>query len=565
VSPQNASTDMLTALVRLREVLRHAPLPLAAEGVEEQRRARTEILAQLEDYLLPRLIQVDAPLLTVVGGSTGAGKSTLVNSLVGRRVTEPGVLRPTTRSPVLVHHPTEAAWFDQSRILPDLERTPDASMDTGRLQLVASETVPPGLAILDAPDIDSVEERNRVLAAQLLAAADLWLFVTSAARYSDQVPWEFLRSAAERSTAVAVVLDRTPPDAVDEVSSHLARMLTSRGLRDSPLFTVPESAVDEEGLLPTEAVADVRRWLDMLAEDAGARAAVVRQTLDGAIRALARRTHPLADALAVQEQLVADLRHAVTESYEAAAEAVVRAMGDGTLLRGEVSHRWHELAASGEFAPPSESRVGQLRDRMVGVVRNRSPYAERIADAVVSAVESLVLEQAERAAERTDHAWRADDAGRALSESVPVDLGRASRGLRRRISQEAGAWQQSLAGLVRREGADRRGGAGVPGLVAALTGVVLVDDEADAARRAAVADGRTALTSVFGPEAVDRLTRHAREDLRRRVSELLAEERARFERVLDDTGVGPSSAERLRDAARRVDDVRFATPEGGYL
>ena len=38
--------------------------------------------------------------------------------------------------------------------------------------------------MLDAPDIDSVVQ-NRQLASQLLAAADLWLFVTSAARYAD--------------------------------------------------------------------------------------------------------------------------------------------------------------------------------------------------------------------------------------------------------------------------------------------------------------------------------------------------------------------------------------------
>ena len=154
-------------------------------------------------------MQIDAPLLTVVGGSTGAGKSTLVNSLVGERVSEPGVLRPTTRSPVLVHHPDDAAWFDQQRILPDLERTTRATADPGALQLVASTAIPQGLALLDAPDIDSVEERNRSLAAQLLAAADLWLFVTSAARYADQVPWGFLKQAAERSAAVAIVLDRT--------------------------------------------------------------------------------------------------------------------------------------------------------------------------------------------------------------------------------------------------------------------------------------------------------------------------------------------------------------------
>ena len=71
-----------------------------------------------------------------------------------------------------------------------------------------SEGIPAGLALLDAPDIDSVVTRNRTLATQLLAAADMWLFVTTAARYADAVPWEFLRPAVTRGTAVAVVLDR---------------------------------------------------------------------------------------------------------------------------------------------------------------------------------------------------------------------------------------------------------------------------------------------------------------------------------------------------------------------
>src|SRR5205085_10088838 len=133
--------------------------------------------------------------------------------------------------------------FLGQRILPDLQRTDNAGANPGTLQLVASDAIPAGLAVLDAPDIDSVEEQNRTLAAQLLGAADLWLFVTSAARYADQVPWEFLQAAADRSTAVAVVLDRTTPPAVREVASHLARMLTARGLGDSPLFTVPESPV----------------------------------------------------------------------------------------------------------------------------------------------------------------------------------------------------------------------------------------------------------------------------------------------------------------------------------
>ena len=169
------STRMLTVLTRLRDALRGVRLPLEMPAVAEHRGHVAAMVDQLEDYVLPRLVQVDAPLLAVVGGSTGAGESTLVNSLVGERVSQPGVLRPTTRSPGAGAPPRRPAWFDRQRILPELERTARATADPGALQLVASAAVPQGLALLDAPDIDSVVERNRSLAAQLLAAADLWV------------------------------------------------------------------------------------------------------------------------------------------------------------------------------------------------------------------------------------------------------------------------------------------------------------------------------------------------------------------------------------------------------
>ncbi|RAZ59279.1 ABC transporter, partial [Klebsiella oxytoca] len=75
----------------------------------------------------------------------------------------------------LVHHPDDAFWFDGDRVLPTLVRSQVASNDASSLQLVAEPDIPRGLAILDAPDIDSVVTRNRDLAAQLLQAADLWV------------------------------------------------------------------------------------------------------------------------------------------------------------------------------------------------------------------------------------------------------------------------------------------------------------------------------------------------------------------------------------------------------
>lgn len=156
--PQN---ELLGVLVRLRQGLVDHSLPYEAADASVGRAERTALIRQLDDYVIPRLVQMDAPLLAVVGGSTGAGKSTLVNSIIGTAVSLTGVLRPTTRSPVLVHNPADAHWFGADRLLPDLERTDRATGDQGALQLVATENLHPGLAILDAPDVDSVEERNR--------------------------------------------------------------------------------------------------------------------------------------------------------------------------------------------------------------------------------------------------------------------------------------------------------------------------------------------------------------------------------------------------------------------
>ena len=202
------------------------------------------------------------------------------------------------------------------------------------LQLVVEDSIPPGLAILDAPDIDSVVAENRQLAAQLLAAADLWLFVTSAARYADAVPWEFLRAAAERSAAVAVVLDRVPPRAMAEVPPHLGQMMSERGLGDSPLFAVPETTVDAEGLLPSAAVQPIRGWLAALARDRVSRAEVVHQTLDGAIGALVRKAPVLARSVDEQLEVIAQLRAEVDHSYAEAVRTVQVQTQDGTLLRG---------------------------------------------------------------------------------------------------------------------------------------------------------------------------------------------------------------------------------------
>jgi energy-coupling factor transporter ATP-binding protein EcfA2 len=559
-------TPLESALAELRAAVVPVNLPLPLPGADEQRKVAEEIIRQLDDYILPRLATIDAPLLAVVGGSTGAGKSTLVNSLVGRQVSAPGVIRPTTRAPVLVHHSSDARWFTDDRILPGLARSTGASKDSRSLLLVTEDSIPLGLALLDAPDIDSVVVENRQLAAQLLAAADLWLFVTSAARYADAVPWGFLRAAAERSAAVAVVLDRVPPRAMTEVPPHLGQLMSERGLGDSPLFAVPETTVDSEGLLPASAIQPIRGWLAALAADQASRAKVVHQTLDGAIGALAAKAPALADSIDEQLEVIEQLRAEVDRSYSEAVRTVGVQTADGTLLRGEVLARWHEFVGTGEFFRALEQKVSWLRDRLMAALRGEPAGAGNLKVAVESGLESLLREEAAAAAERAEASWRANAAGRALIERADIDLSRSSEDFDRRATRAIRDWQGAVLDLVADEGMTKRSRArfyalGINGIGVALMIVVFAHTGGLVGAEIGVAGGTAVLAqrileAVFGDQAIRRLAQTAKDDLDARVQALLAEELVRYHKILDGLAVDSEHSERLRAAASAVESAR---------
>ncbi|MBC7632500.1 MAG: ABC transporter [Flavobacterium sp.] len=549
---------MSKLLISVRDVTMRLETPEA----EAARRTQSEVVDQLSDYVLPRLVQLDAPLLAVVGGSTGAGKSTLVNSIVGQRVTESGVLRPTTRSPVLVHHPADAEWFRPDRILPDLPRTEVSSNDTYALRLASSDKIPRGLAILDAPDVDSIDQGNRELASQLLAAADLWLFVTSAARYADQVPWDYLRLAAERSTSVAVVLDRTSAEAVVEVRGHLARMMTSRGLSDSPLFTVPESGVDADGLVPPAAVAPIVGWLHELAADTGARAMVVNRTLDGAIRNNVMRTHDIGDSMDSQIEVAEALYREVDSVYRSALDAFALQSTDGTLVRGEVLVRWQEFVGTGELLKSVEEKVTRIRDRFVDGMTGKRTRSKEVVDAIENGLHMLLVEHAEAAAEKASRSWAMTDAGRALLSNTR-GLDRASRDFRVKAERLVHDWGQALLELVRVEGADKRMTAkflafGVNGIGVALMIVLLSKSGEDAEAGGTAVLGRKLLDAIFGEQVVDELVQKARVDLESRAGALFQTELHRYVDVLDTPETLKAAQSVLREAARQAEYARHS-------
>lgn len=510
--------QLLDALSALRDRVAAARFPLPLAGAPRARANRDELLAQLDDYLMPRLKDPEAPLLAVVGGSTGAGKSTLVNSLVGRRVSEAGVLRPTTRTPVLVCHPEDHHWFSGMRVLPDLTRVwvphrdPDDDLllpgeNPARvLRVETADTLPPGIALLDAPDVDSLVADNRVLAAELICAADIWVMVTTAARYADAVPWHLLRTAKEYDATLVTVLDRVPHQVVSEVSRQYGALLTKAGLGDVPRFTVPElpESAWGGGLLPASAVAPLRSWLVHRAQELDARHHAMARTAHGILDSLKSRMPELAGATAAQYAAALRLTAAVDGAYDGEHARVRGRLQAGAVLAGDALKRWRAFPL------------------------DCSP--EELLDSLVESLSALLLCAVTAADERVDEAWRHEPAADApelaghapAPESAEHRIGLAVRRWRRELEEYA---EEEVRELDRNLAPD-------PGVVAGLVATVLLGG-----RRARVAGER--LAERIGAHGALRLRDRGGRLLEEHVDRVMHVERERRLAPLDGLEVHP--------------------------
>lgn len=570
-------------LADLRDALEQTRLPLDLAGTDAARDIRGSSIRQIDDYVAPRLANLDAPLLAVVGGSTGAGKSTLVNTLVGHPVTRTGAIRPTTRQPILLHAPDEREWFASTRVLPGLARItgtrregplpanragddPDAALISS-VVLVADERIPTGLALLDAPDVDSIADENRALAKQLLAAADLWLFVTTANRYADAVPWALLEDAAGRDITVGVVLDRVPADAVEEIEPDLRELLAARGLGRAPVFVVPEAPLDDLGMLPAETVAPIRAWLGSLSADRLARQDVARRTVLGAVQRLGANARVVATARAAQLAVAEGVRDSTRSAYDEARARVVDATKDGTLLRGEVLSRWQDVVGTSDVFRSFESWFSRARDRASAFVRGRPQPIREVETEIEHGLHAVVLDQAGRAASEAYARLRQSPAGKQLA--ADTTLARERPTFAAETSAAIRDWQAALVTLIQERAGGKRTRArvmslGLNAVTVALMVVLFASTGGLTGGEIAIAGGSAVvgqklLETIFGEEAVRQLAAEARADLETRVGVLFEGEYERYDRLLELVDAGPDAAS-LETAA---DDLEHAVAVGG--
>ncbi|MFO7785360.1 MAG: GTPase domain-containing protein [Desulfatiglandales bacterium] len=166
-------------------------------------------------------------------GGTGTGKSTLFNALCGRELSLAGVERPKTQGPVAHVHascPLEDGFpFEDAspvrRSGPAAGALPEAG-EPGRLVLIEHELEDRRrLVIVDTPDLDSLDEKNRRAAGTLSLLADAVVFVTSQEKYADEVPSVRLQQVLEEEKPVYFLLNKadnafSPEDALGVLAAQ---------------------------------------------------------------------------------------------------------------------------------------------------------------------------------------------------------------------------------------------------------------------------------------------------------------------------------------------------------
>lgn len=310
---------------------------------------RDRLARAIRTYLIPRFRDRETPLTVVFAGPTGSGKSTLVNSLTGTDLVDTGPLRPTTRHPVVLASARNGTRYEEiSGVACEV--------------IVGVAPILADVAIVDTPDIDSTSLGNRVAAETLLDNADIVVFVTSALRYADLVPWEILRRAVSRGAPVINVLNRLSADS-SAVTTAFRSMVSTAGL-EPDIIRVPEHHIaPNRHRVPSIAIRELQKRILALVADAGS---TRREVLERVMRSTTRETIALADALeAALVQAEVDLDTSHTRFSGAAERLDLGSLCDG-IVPGDPPRGRLARTAWRVRNRVSRARWMESRDRMSG-------------------------------------------------------------------------------------------------------------------------------------------------------------------------------------------------------
>jgi hypothetical protein len=457
-------------------------------------------------------------------------------------------LRPTTREAVLL------AVSDDMRTLFEAGG-PLAGLAPSRVQRVEGEGARPGLAIVDAPDIDSVERDNRALADIFVEAADLCVFVTTGTRYADRVPWDVLHRVRERGLPLIVVVNRLPPDDRDAaaVLEDVERLMAHAGLGGDAEHRLEITGVREGELDPEhdglrrESVALVLRRVDELAADREARRQLAARSLAGALAGLGPLVHSVADDMEHESIEAEALRRIAATTYGEELRALEAELQGGRFLREEVLRNWQAFVGADQVTRLFSSGIGRIRGAIVTLLRGSPPAPIAIVEEETTTdLLAIGASHAAEAARRTSVLWSERPVAAQLLAAEP-QLWSSTPDFTARLERRLRTWITAIADDVRATGAPKRtlaigASLGVNAIgVAVMLGVFaqtggLTGAEVGIAAATAFLNQKL-LEALFGEAAMVEMIGRARKRLHDELIANFNEERARFE------GLVPAGAE----------------------
>lgn len=544
--PEIAPTATVRAEIdRLAEAFDSVRFDLAVPG-QEGRRAVPKRGAEIaRRYLLPRLRDPEAPLLVVVFGPTGAGKSTLVNSLAGSTVSEPGALRPTTRRPVVWCHQANAARA--------------AAIDGDPIVVADDHPLLEHLTLVDTPDLDSYMAEHKEMAEAVLRIADAAVFVTTPQRYADAVPWTVVADLVARRMPLVVVANRLGRRSSGAVAD-LTSLLRSHGMaeaRTDMVIQIQEHRLRVDGRLPRSAVERVR---ERLAELGSERDAVIARTVEGAVAAVVSDARVTARHVAEQRTEGEALWEVARNAFAGQVEELTLHIERGELVRGEVVARWQRMLGVTDLAALVTRGVARVRDIMRGGDPVESDQVAKVGSEARNELVDLTTVRAQRAVTAAVTAWEIEPGARAL---ISPELRRMAIRLEDDVRFEVDEWLAGIVTMLHEQGRPRyrvarMASVGINGAATLLLLGVFASTGGITGAEVGVAAGaaaaqQTVLEHLFGSAAASTLARRARSDLITRLTRVLDTEALRFRAAID-AAVDPTDrAERLLSSATAVE------------
>ena len=360
----------------LRDVHRHlGELRVAlvrAEASEDEQKTLGRSITQLDELFL-----------LVVVGEFNAGKSAVINALLGEQVLEEGVTPTTSRIELLKHGPQRT-------------RTPAGG---GYEEITLPVGILHEMSVVDTPGTNAVVRGHEALTRDFVPRSDLVLFVTSADRPFTESERAFLEAIRDWGKKVVVAVNKTDildkPADVDKVVEFVRDKLRELlGLRPEVFAVSARRAqkVKAAGVAP-----DPRKT------GFGALEAYLTRTLDDAERLRLKLLSPVGVALRILDGVAATSKERLSVVEED--EAALREIESQLVLHLRDQSREFRLRLAEAEKPLVElerrgtaflertlgvRRIAALADRQGIAAAFRQEVVAGLATAVDQRVESLV-------------------------------------------------------------------------------------------------------------------------------------------------------------------------------